>query len=32
MPIDIGEYFDDDDENAIPRILSILLRNDRVVF
>jgi ubiquinone/menaquinone biosynthesis C-methylase UbiE len=32
MPIDIGEYFDDDDENAIPRILSILLRNDSVVF
>lgn len=26
MPIDIDEYFDDDDENAIPRILSILLR------
>ncbi len=32
MPTDIGEYFDDSDENAIPRILSILLRNDRVPF
>ena len=26
MPIDIGEYFDDDDTNKIPRILSILLQ------
>jgi len=28
MPIDIGEYFDDNDETGIPRILSILLRNN----
>lgn len=27
MPIDIGEYFDDNDKTGIPRILSILLRN-----
>jgi ubiquinone/menaquinone biosynthesis C-methylase UbiE len=32
MPIDISEYFDDNDETGIPRILSILLRNDSVVF
>ena len=28
MPIDIDEYFDDNDETGIPRILSILLRNN----
>ena len=28
IPIDIGEYFDDNDETEIPRILSILLRNN----
>ncbi len=27
MPIDIGEYFDDNDETGIPRILSILFIN-----
>src|SRR5664279_1405841 len=28
MPIDIGEYFDDNEESGLPRILSILFRND----
>ena len=31
MPIDIGEYFDDNDKTGIPRILSILFRNDNTV-
>ena len=31
MPIDIGEYFDDNEESGLPRILSILFRNDNTV-